>query len=406
MRGKLLRGSPIGHIKLKRSPANLAGSPSGGLEVKIHTQNQSPPPSKRESGSPPNPTPSPGNQRQPPPKRGPRLPNHSTSKLPRRRSPTHMIDELADQPNSKLRRVPNHPVPTNDRPPPQPITPGVSSLKDRRSDERIPRKRKLLNRNRNPPPPRPREPPHHVRPVELHPVPSIPIDSGELPPKPRKPPHQLRHPGNLERPDVPGVQQLPKHPPLGRGPHPRPDMVKIRPGDGGEGGKEPVKLRIRHSGPGLHRPPVMTNEVHRLTPKTAHHSGKILDQPRNQIPLPPGGSRRRSSPPNVIPNNPKPPPDQPPDNPIPNGSTVRIPVHQQDRSPLRRPILVHSKPNPTRLHPPSTHEATVAATPENPCAKLPTVARRAHVAQGIEHCPPEAGVAGSNPAVGTQENSP
>jgi hypothetical protein len=133
-------------------------------------------------------------------------------------------------------------------------------------------------------------------------------------------------------------------------------------------------------------------------PNILNNSNKVLNKPPHPIPTPPGRRLRPPSPPNVIPNNPKPPP-KPLNNPIPNGGIVRIPMHQDQRDPINGPVLVDSQPHPiTSNNPPSTHTPKVVVTPKTACAKLQP--ERAHVAQGIEHCPPEAGVAGSNPAVG------
>ena len=305
-----------------------------------------------------------------------------------------MIDKLRNEPSHSGSPIPNGPVPTHEGPPPKPLTPGLSSSKDRRRNKGIPSRGNLQHRHTHPPRHRPPHPPNHVGPIKPNPVPRVPILSPKPPPQSRHRPHHLRQHRHLKRPDVPGVHKLPKNVPPAPPPHPLPNLIKIRPRDGRKRQKQIGPLP--DGGPPLNRPPVMPNEVHRPT-HSLNDLDKIPHKLRHAVANAPIRRIRSPTPPHVIPNNPKPPP-QLVDHPIPNGRIVRIPVNQQHNRPIDRPVVIHSQPNPTSVHPPSTHKVTVVAPPKTACAKLQPA--RAHVAQGIEHCPPEAGVAGSNPAVG------
>jgi hypothetical protein len=104
----------------------------------------------------------------------------------------------------------------------------------------------------------------------------------------------------------------------------------------------------------------MPDEVHRLVGGAGHHGNEVLDKPRDEIPIPVSRLPRLPGPPNVIPNDPKPRSKHTHDR-VPNRSVVGIPVHKHERNAVEGPVLVDSKPNPTRLHPPTTHGVTVAA---------------------------------------------
>ena len=256
---------------------------------------------------------------------------------------------------------------SNKRPPPKPLTPGISRAKNSRRNKRILSKRNLLNRNRNPPPPRPRNASNHISPIKLNPISGVPISRMKAPPQGRHPPNQLRQNRNLKSPNIPRMHQLPKNIPPPPAAHPGANLIKIRPGDRGIRGKQIPPLG--NGGPRLNRPPVVSNKMNRPTPSPLHHPNKVPNQLPHPVSLAPSRRRRLPTPPNVIPNDPKPPPKLP-NNPIPNGRIVRIPMNQQHSGPLNQPINIDSQPNPTTLNPHTTHKATVAAPRETACAKL------------------------------------
>lgn len=364
--GKAPGSLPISNIKLKRTPPNKASSPRGSVKVNINTKHLTPMRGNSDGGSPPNPTTSPGNKRQLPTQSPPLLTNPPPNKLPRRSLSVEVINKLNNNPSNSINVIPNSPVRSNKRPPPKPVTPRVSSRKNSRRNKRIPSKRNLLNRRRNPPGSRPRNPPNHISPVQFNPIPSIPITSLKLPPQPRHPPNKLRKKRNLKSPNIPRMQPLPQKVTTPSPPHPSPHMIKIRTRNRGIGRK---KLRpLSNGSPTLNRPPVMGDEVHR-PPNGSHNGNKIPNQLGDPIPVPPKRRPRLPGPPHVIPNNPKPLP-QHPHNPIPNGRIVRIPVHKQHHRPTDQPVLIDGQPHPTSLNPGSTHNHTVANTPDSACAKL------------------------------------
>jgi hypothetical protein len=170
-------GGTVGNVQLKRTTPNLLGSPLSSSEVDVHAEQFNSLPSKRNSGSPPNPTTRPGNQRQLPPKPGTTQP--CPRKLPRSTSPTDVVDKLTDNPSNGSRLVPNSPMPSNQRPPPKPRTPPISSGKDGARNKRILSKRNLLNRNTHLPS-TPSTPSTHISPIKLNPIPSIPMISRKL----------------------------------------------------------------------------------------------------------------------------------------------------------------------------------------------------------------------------------
>lgn len=274
----------VSNINEKSSTPDLGSSPLSSREVDVSTKHITPLRPKSESGGPPNPTPSPGDKCKLPSQLPTRPTNPSPPKLPRSTHPPNMINKLGDHPSNNHWPMPNSPVLPSDRPPPKPLTPGQSSIKEGGGDEGIPSKSHLLNRRTNHPSPRPRDPPNHIGPIKLNPVPSIPIPSPKPPTKSRQTPDQLRHPRNLKPGDVPGAQELPANIPPPSPPHPVPNLIEIRPRDGREGSEE---LRpLSNSGPPLNRPPVMTNEMHSL-PKTVHNSDKIPNERSHPVPLTP-----------------------------------------------------------------------------------------------------------------------
>jgi hypothetical protein len=71
------------------------------------------------------------------------------------------------------------------------------------------------------------------------------------------------------------VQKLPKNVPLTPSTHPDADVVKIRPRDGGIGGKEIGQGG--DGGPGLDRPPVMSDKMNGLArTDLPNNGGKIV----------------------------------------------------------------------------------------------------------------------------------
>jgi hypothetical protein len=274
-----------------------------------------------------------------------------------------MIDELSNHPSNNSGPMPNSPVLPSNGPPPKPLTPWISGRKKSGSNKRVVSKSNLLHRRTNHPRPRPRNPPNHIGPIEPKPITSIPIPSMKPPPKRRNPPNQLGQDRNLKPSDVPGMQELPKNVPPPPTPHPVPNMIEIRPRDGGKGGKE---LRPRgNSRPPLNRPPVMSNKMYGpATPNPFNNSDKITNEGVHPIPIHPRRRPGLPSPPHVIPNNPKPLPKKR-DNPIPNGGIVRIPMHKHNDRPINRPVDIHGQPHPTSHNPPSTHKTHGSRHPQN-----------------------------------------
>jgi hypothetical protein len=271
--GKPLCGSAVGDVKLKCAPPDVRGRPRGGVEVDIDTKHIDTLPSEGERGSPPDPATSASDERKPPGHGKRRAADPSPQQLPRSRRPVEMFNELPDKPSDIRGLVPNSPVLTSERPPPKPITPGVSGGKKCGRDKGIAGKRDLLNGNGDPPSLVPRRPPHHIGPIKLNPVTGISIHGFEFAQKKRNPPQQLRQNRHLKRPDVPGTNKLPNNVPPPRPTHPVPDLTKIRPRDRGKGSK---KLRMSSdSRPRLDRPPVMSDKMHRPTTKAPHDSHQI-----------------------------------------------------------------------------------------------------------------------------------
>lgn len=359
-------GSAIGHIKLKREPGSsqLNSSLLSSIKVNVNTQDVDTLTAKLKRGSPPNSTTSTGNEGQLPTHGRRRTINPAASKLPSGRAPANVVNKLSHDPRNNLGPIPHGPVPSNNFPPPQALTPRLSRLKERGGHKRILGQGNLLNRHRSPLRAWPRQPPRHIGPVQLNPVTSIPVASVKLGKQPRRPPHKFRNNRHLKRPDVPGMQQLSNDVPPPPNPHPGPDVIKIRPRNGGVRGKKPPQLRIGNRGPSLNRPPVMSNEVHRLIANGPHDSHKIIHQLRDQIAVPRVRRPRLPTPTHVIPNNPK-PRSKLRNHPIPNGRIVRIPVDKHHNRPASNPLLPNREPHPTRHNPPSTHEVTVARTPQN-----------------------------------------
>jgi hypothetical protein len=62
MLSKPLHPSTVSNINLKRRSPNLRSSPRSSIKINVDTENVDPMRPKLESGSPPNPTPSPGNK--------------------------------------------------------------------------------------------------------------------------------------------------------------------------------------------------------------------------------------------------------------------------------------------------------------------------------------------------------
>jgi hypothetical protein len=228
------RGSgTIGDIKLKSSPTNIPSSPNSGFKIKVNTQNVNPFSMQRQGGSPPNPTTSPGNKSQLPPK--PRTPNPSPPQLPRGSGSPNKLNKLPNNPSQDISPIPNSPMPCHKRPPPKPLTPWISSRKNTRSNKGIPNKRNLLHRSPNHPSLPPRNPPKHIIPIKLNPITSIPILSMKPPPKSPHPPNQLRQKRHLKSSNIPGMHPLPNQINQPSPPHPNPNLPKIRPRDGGKG---------------------------------------------------------------------------------------------------------------------------------------------------------------------------
>jgi hypothetical protein len=357
----------VGNVNLKSGPPNLSRGPPSVFKGGINTKQITPKLPKSKSDGPPNPTPSSGDKNKLPLELPVRHANPSPPKLPRSSRTPKVVNKLDNDPSNNRGPIPNHPVLPHNGPPPKPRTPRHSTVEKGRSNKGILSKCHLLNRGGDRPSPRPRNPPNHISPIKLNPVPSIPIKSMKTPPKSRNPPNRRRQKRNLKPNNIPRAQKLPKNIPPPSPPHPVPNLIKIRPRNRRKRGKQIRPLS--EGGPPLDRAPVMSHKMHRIpTSNILNNSNKIPNKPIHPIrvpPPPPRGRRRRlPTPPHVIPNHPKPPP-QLRNNPIPNGGIVRIPVHKHHHRSPHSPVQVHGQPHPTSQNPPTLHKPKVAATPQN-----------------------------------------
>lgn len=121
---KPLHAGTVSNINLKSGSPSLGSSPLSGSKVNVNTKHITPMRPNRESGSPPNPTPSPSDKSQLPPQLPlSRTNNPTPPKLPRSSRTPKMIDKLGNHPSNNGGPMPNRPVLPNDGPPPKPLTP-------------------------------------------------------------------------------------------------------------------------------------------------------------------------------------------------------------------------------------------------------------------------------------------